>query len=311
MRAKASRSRLPRSRYDPTADAALMAAPGFARDLSHRRQAPIAGATRRQPRLAETLAQLAHAGLDDFYRGDVGREIAADLERIGSPVTRADLKRYEAAWREPLSLRIEGATLYNTPAPTQGLASLMLLGLYERLGVSGVEGFAHAHALIEATKRALTIRNEACVDFAYATHDFAALLSASWLDAQAARIDMNRAAPWPSAARQGRHGLDGRDRRQGPRRLLHPVGLLGIRLGLRAADDRRDDAEPRPRLLARARRAQPAASRPAAVPHAQSAARGVRRRPGALLWFDGRRRAAAVPGAGLHPHRRRPDRCRR
>jgi hypothetical protein len=38
--------------------------------------------------LAATLEQLGHAGLDDFYRGDVGREVAADLERAGSPVTR-------------------------------------------------------------------------------------------------------------------------------------------------------------------------------------------------------------------------------
>ena len=46
---------------------------------------------------------LAHAGLDDFYRGDVGREIAADLERIGSPVTRADLEKYRARIAEPLT----------------------------------------------------------------------------------------------------------------------------------------------------------------------------------------------------------------
>ncbi len=190
-------------RYDPTADAALMAAPGFAETFLVEGKRPEAGATRRMPRLADTFAQLAHAGLDDFYRGDVGREIAVDLERIGSFVTRADLGRFEAAWRKSLSLRIKGATLYNTPAPTQGLASLVLLGLYERLGVSRVEGFAHTHALIEASKRALTIRNEACVDFAYATHDFLALLSAPWLDAQAAHIDMNRAAPWPLPPDQG------------------------------------------------------------------------------------------------------------
>ena len=185
------------ARYDPTADPALMTAPGFAETFLIEGKRPEAGGTRRLPRLAETLAQLGHAGLDDFYRGDVGREIAADLERIGSPVTRADLARYEAAWREPLSLRVGKATLYNTPAPTQGLASLVLLGLYERLGVRGLDGFAHAHALIEATKRALTIRNEACVDFAHATHDFAELLSARWLDGQAARIDKTRAAAWP------------------------------------------------------------------------------------------------------------------
>ena len=43
-------------------------------------------------------------GLDDFYRGDVGREIAADLERIGSPVTRDDLDAYHATVAEPLQV---------------------------------------------------------------------------------------------------------------------------------------------------------------------------------------------------------------
>ncbi len=157
------------ARFDPTSDAALIAAPGFAETYLIDGKPAKAGAMRRAPRLAETFAQLAHAGLADFYRGDVAHEIAADLERIGAPVTRADLRRYQGAWREPLSLRLADATLYNTPAPTQGLASLMLLGLYERLGVRSLDSFAHAHALIEAAKRALTIRNEACVDFAYAT----------------------------------------------------------------------------------------------------------------------------------------------
>ena len=191
------------ARFDPASDPALLAAPGFAETFLIDGKPAQAGATRRATRLAETLAQLAHAGLADFYRGDVAREIAADLERIGAPVTRADLKNYRAAWREPLSLRFADATLYNTPAPTQGLASLILLGLYERLEVRGLDGFAHAHALIEAAKRALTIRDQACVDFAHATHDFAALLSAQWLDREASRIDMGRAASWPLPPEKG------------------------------------------------------------------------------------------------------------
>ena len=45
----------------------------------------------KQAAFAATLEQLARAGLDDFYRGDIGREIAADLERIGQP---SDTRRY-------------------------------------------------------------------------------------------------------------------------------------------------------------------------------------------------------------------------
>jgi gamma-glutamyltranspeptidase/glutathione hydrolase len=185
------------ARFDVTSDPDLVAAPGFADAFMIDGKQAEAGMTRRAPRLADALEQLGRAGLADFYRGDVGREIAADLERIGAPVTRDDLMRYRAEWREPLSLRLKKATLFNTPAPTQGLASLMLIGLYERLAPGKPEGFAHAHALIEAAKRAMAIRDQACVDFAHVTHDFGALLSAATLDREAALVDMRRAAPWP------------------------------------------------------------------------------------------------------------------
>ena len=81
--------------------------PGFAETFLVDGKVPALGTTLKQEALAATLAHLAHAGLDDFYRGDVGREIAADLERIGSPVTRDDLERYRARLAEPL--RVDSA----------------------------------------------------------------------------------------------------------------------------------------------------------------------------------------------------------
>src|SRR5262245_8251121 len=63
--------------------------PGFAPTFLPEGMPPEVGATLKQGALAATLEQLGHAGLGDFYRGDVAREIAADLDRVGSPVTRA------------------------------------------------------------------------------------------------------------------------------------------------------------------------------------------------------------------------------
>src|SRR5207344_24949 len=96
--------------------AELKDVPGFAPLFLSDGKAPAQGAVLRQASLADTIDHLAHAGLDDFYRGD--------------------LERYRARLREPLELRLAAATLYNTPPPTQGLASLMILGLFERLGVT-------------------------------------------------------------------------------------------------------------------------------------------------------------------------------
>jgi oxamate amidohydrolase len=179
----------------------LAQVPGFAATFLPEGKAPEAGAILRQTALAATLEQLAHAGLDDFYRGDVGREVAADLARIGSPVTRRDLETYQARVAEPLSLTLTAGTLYNTPTPTQGLASLLILGLFERLRVTEAESFDHVHGLIEATKRAFLVRDRVIGDPAQTRFD--GYLDPKFLDVEALKIDRRKAAPWPGAPSAG------------------------------------------------------------------------------------------------------------
>jgi gamma-glutamyltranspeptidase/glutathione hydrolase len=164
---------------------------------------PEVGAKLTQKKLAETLDQLAHAGFEDFYRGDVGHEIAADLERIGSPVTRADLEKFEAKIAEPLSVTTSLGTLYNSPPPTQGLASLIILALFDRLRVREGESFEHIHGLIEATKRAFLIRDRVVTDPVKITTDLNQFLAAKFLDAEAAKIDIRKAAKWPQPYGEG------------------------------------------------------------------------------------------------------------
>jgi len=179
----------------------LAQVPGFAATFLPEGKAPEPGTTLRQSTFAATLEQLAHAGLDDFYRGDVGREIAADLHRMGSPVTRRDLETYQARVAEPLSLKLAAGTLYNTPPPTQGLASLLILALFERLRVTEPEGFDHVHGLIEATKRAFLVRDRVIGDPAQTTLD--RYFDPKFLDVEALKIDRKKAAPWPAASSTG------------------------------------------------------------------------------------------------------------
>lgn len=181
--------------YAPIELEALHDAPGFLETYRVEGKTPAAGSIRRVEPLAATLEQLRHAGLRDFYAGDVAREIAADLERIAAPVTRDDLRRYEARWRAPLSLPLRGGTAFNAPPPTQGLASLLILGIFTRLGVTHAEEFDHIHGLIEASKRALAIRDRVCTDFDHLREDPAAFLEPRFLDRLAASIDRRRATP--------------------------------------------------------------------------------------------------------------------
>jgi oxamate amidohydrolase len=177
--------------------------PGFAATFLVDGKTPDVGATLKQDTLAATLSHLAHAGLDDFYRGDVGREIAADLDRIGSPVTRDDLTRYEAKLAEPLHIALPPGTVYNTDAPTQGVVSLMILALFDRLGVTEPEGFDHIHGLVEATKRALRARDRAVTDPDYLPHALDRLLDPRFIAGEAMKIDRRKAARWPLSSGGG------------------------------------------------------------------------------------------------------------
>ena len=183
--------------------AELAGVPGFAAAFLVDGKPPEAGKTLTQPALAATLDQLAHAGLDDFYRGDVGREIATDLDRVGSPVTRADLEKHRAAVAEPLSVRTELGTLYNAPPPTQGLASLIILALFERLRVKDGESFDHVHGLVEATKRAFRVRDRVVTDPDRLPAPLDRFLAPAFLEAEVLKIDRRKAGKWPAPAGAG------------------------------------------------------------------------------------------------------------
>jgi len=182
---------------------ASIEAPGFTETFLPGGKAPKAGERLPAGPLAETLEQLARAGLDDFYRGDVGREIAADLDRIGSPLIRADLEAYRAVPREPLMLKLGSGTLYNSAPPTPGLVALMILGIYERMGAAKAESFEHVHGLVEASKRAFRVRDRVLTAFERMKHDPASFLTGEALDREAKAVDRERAAPWPQPAGKG------------------------------------------------------------------------------------------------------------
>jgi gamma-glutamyltranspeptidase/glutathione hydrolase len=181
----------------------LKNAPGFSETFLIDGKPPKEGERLKQTAFAAMLDQLVSAGLDDFYRGDVGHEIAAALARIGSPVTRADIENYRARIADPLSTRISAGTLYNTPLPTQGLASLILLALYDRLKIFDAEGFDHIHGIVEATKRAFRVRDRIVTDPARAPEPASRFLDATFLDADAVKIDRRKAARWPAPYGEG------------------------------------------------------------------------------------------------------------
>jgi oxamate amidohydrolase len=174
----------------------LVTVPGFADTFL---EASInAGDRFAQPRIAATLTQLVRNGLDDFYRGDLARSIAQELSALGSPLALDDFERHRARIVTPLAVAHSLGTVYNMPPPTQGLVSLIIVGLLDRLLRDDMDplGPAYVHACVEATKLAFAVRDAHITDPDYMDVDPQAFLSPERLDELAARISMDRAAPW-------------------------------------------------------------------------------------------------------------------
>jgi len=189
-----------RSQADATATkrAELEPQPGYANAFLPDSAAPVEGGIFRQPRLAETLRRLARGGLAGFYRGRLAKSMARDLAATGSPLTIDDLAAHRAMFVSPVELRHSLATVYNMPPPTQGVVSLLILGILDALGVSktGAGSPEFVHLAVEATKQAFAIRDRYITDPEYMSVNAESWLAPQKIRHLASRVDPKKAAPW-------------------------------------------------------------------------------------------------------------------
>ena len=161
------------------------------------------GTVLKQIELANSLDQLSREGLEDFYKGDLARALASGLQAVGSPLSLADFEKYQAREVTPLTGDFQCGRIYNTPPPTQGISSLMILGLFEKLGVKNIDSFEHHHGLIEAVKQAFILRNAHVGDPDYMSINAQDWLQAEYLDVLRSNIDFRQALKWPYDTKPG------------------------------------------------------------------------------------------------------------
>ncbi len=174
---------------------------GFADVYLNNGRPPKTGELVSNPALADTLQQLLDAGLEDYYHGDLAKQLAEDLESLGSPIRLEDFRLHRAETPDALCLQLPGSSVYTTAAPTQGLATLLILALFSRRppGLAGQEGVDMLHWLVEATKPAFAIRNRLITDPVYSQVDATELLQDEYLTKLSKQLDPKTAAPWNSA----------------------------------------------------------------------------------------------------------------
>ncbi|MGO4836378.1 gamma-glutamyltransferase, partial [Rhizobiaceae sp. 2RAB30] len=94
------------------------------------------GAMVHNPDLAGTLDRIARKGVEDFYLGELARQMAADIGRNDGLLTLADLASYKVVTRSPAIGSYRGHRIATNTPPGGGYALLLMLAILEEFDLA-------------------------------------------------------------------------------------------------------------------------------------------------------------------------------
>jgi gamma-glutamyltranspeptidase/glutathione hydrolase len=165
------------------------------------------GARFRQPQLAATLRLIAKGGDKAFYEGLTADRIVAQMGRGPTKglITKADLKSYRIAWREPIQAEWRGFRVVTAPPPSSGGIALLQLLQMKQDAQPLFRGVAlnspqYLHLVSEIEKRVFADRAQYLGDPDFVCVPVSQLIDPAYAARRAAEIDPAR--PSPTAAVQ-------------------------------------------------------------------------------------------------------------
>ncbi|MBN1154496.1 gamma-glutamyltransferase [candidate division KSB1 bacterium] len=111
----------------------------------------------KQPDLARTLQTIAKRGATSFYRGEIARLIARDMQKNGGIIGLEDLKAYQAIERPPVTASYGKFKIISMGPPSSGgVAIIQSLNMLETFDLKemGYHSSTYVHVLAEVLKRA-------------------------------------------------------------------------------------------------------------------------------------------------------------
>jgi gamma-glutamyltranspeptidase / glutathione hydrolase len=169
---------------------------------------PAIGSRLVQPQLARTIKLIADSGAAVFYRGSIADSIAAEMQRDGGLITKADLAQYRPIWRAPIRSSYRGYSLISMPPSSSGgITVTEILNILEAYGPPAPFGSAERiHAVASASQRAFVDRNSKLGDPAFVRVPLSTLTSKSYARSVARSISRDHADPTTRVASRQSEG---------------------------------------------------------------------------------------------------------
>ncbi|HTZ88705.1 MAG TPA: gamma-glutamyltransferase [Alloacidobacterium sp.] len=162
-----------------------------------------AGDTFKEPELAETLRRIAK-NPEDFYHGEIAKQLAADVQKGGGLITEKDLASYEVKEREPLTGTYKDYTIVAAPPPSSGgVALIEALNILEGYNLArlGDRTPPEMHVIVEAYRRAYMDRADYLGDPDYVKVPIEQLMDKKYAAAWRASIEQDQATASASLKR--------------------------------------------------------------------------------------------------------------
>jgi len=193
---------------DDWADSAQRLAqdPAAARTFLPNGRAPKHGEIFANPRLANSLEQIAKGGRDVFYKGAIAAAIVADMKTRNGLLDARDFADHTSDWLDPISTSYRGHDVYEMPPSTQGFVTLEMLNILEGFDIRkmGHNSADYLHAVTEAKKIAFADRAAYLADRDAVPKDaMKTLLSKDYAAMRRKEINMNKTGEYKPGAIAG------------------------------------------------------------------------------------------------------------
>ena len=155
---------------------------------------PVKGEIFKNPMLAKNYKDIAKTKGNDFYNGNIAKEIVNSINKFGGFFTLNDLSSFEPEWVDPVSSNYRGYDVWELPPNGQGIAALQILNILENYNISelGFGSSEYLHLFTEAKKLAYEDRAKYYADKSFADVPVKKLISKEYANERNLLISKNR-----------------------------------------------------------------------------------------------------------------------
>lgn len=159
-------------------------------------EVPALGFKIKQPQLAKTLQLIANKGSEEFYKGQLAKQMVKSVREQGGIWSDADLLNYRVVERAPLVGKYHNATIITAPPPSSGgIALIDILNILSGYDFNKLDSATRKHLTIEAMRRAYRDRGQYLGDPDFVKMPIELLTNPFYAAGQRSSINLNKATP--------------------------------------------------------------------------------------------------------------------